>query len=185
MGPPILQAPSTSNSSNLPSLTQLVGKWYITHTTSDFWRDKRNVVLTYTPLDASNAGPASRPLLDDLITYQTLTSAKVKTMRGTDTPSPSDPRAWTWRGNGMLKFVTSHCQILGYGEAEDEEHGGGDWLVIWAQRSIFSPAVLNLCTRHKEGMREEWVAGVKEVCGGMGDEQLEKTVGSIYRVTHE
>ncbi|KAL8835184.1 MAG: hypothetical protein Q9170_003430 [Blastenia crenularia] len=177
MGPPTLQSPSASNASNLPTVTQLVGKWYITHTTSEVWHDKRNVVLTYTSLDPS----ASRPQLDDLITYQTLSSAKSKTMRGTDTPSPADPRAWTWRGNGMLKFVTSHWQILGFGE----EDRGEDWLVVWAQKSIFTPAVLNVCTRHKEGMGVEWVEGMKELCKGMGDLQLEKAVENLYRVVHE
>lgn len=199
--PPLLHPPSSTTPSDLPTLTQLVGNWYITHTTSEVWRDKRNVVLTYTSLDPSSSS-SPRPQLDDLITYQALTSAKTKTMRGTDTPDsvPDRPRAWTWRGNGMLKFVTSRWEILGFGGGGgggegavegghgDHHHPGTgkeDWLVVWAQKSIFTPAVLNVCTRHKEGMGAEWVEGMKEVCRGLGDEGLGKTVDNLYRVAHE
>ncbi|KAL8638802.1 MAG: hypothetical protein Q9228_004075 [Teloschistes exilis] len=79
-------ASSQPSKETYPTTDQLVGKWYITHTTSPAWKDKRNVVLTYTALPSTSN--AVRPQLSDLITYQTLTSQKLQTMRGTGSPLP-------------------------------------------------------------------------------------------------
>lgn len=113
-----------------PILEQLLGQWYITYTSSPDWRDRRNVLLTYSLLGAINQ-PNAR--LDDLITYQSVSSAKLQTVHGTDTPSKTDPWAWTWRGNGLLRVASSHWEILGHGTLED----CGQWIVVYAQKSIF------------------------------------------------
>ena len=93
--------------------------------------------------------------LDDLITYQTLISPGVETMRGTDSPCHGKPGEWTWRGNGWLKFVTSHWQILGFGEQESMASG------LWSlhKSQFFSPAVINVCTRKKGRVRQGEVEG--------------------------
>ena len=67
-------------------------------------------------------------------------------MRDTDSPCHGKPGEWTWRGNGWLKFVTSHWQILGFGEQEEY----GQWTVVFAQKSIFF-ASSNQCVHEKKG----------------------------------
>jgi hypothetical protein len=162
----------------IPSLNQLVGKWYIKHTSSPVWRDKRNVVLTYTALPSSNSGNTS---LDDLITYQTLTSPGLQTMRGTDSPCPGKPGDWTWRGNGWLKFVTSNWQILGFGELEECGH----WVVVFAQKSLLSPAVINVYTRRKDGLDEEKLRELKRRLRCLGDGKWGDLVENMYYIKQE
>lgn len=171
-------SPSDAPAIELPSSNQLVGKWHITHTSSPIWRDKRNVVLTYTALPSNNS---KNTPLDDLITYQTLTSPGVHTMRGTDSPCPGKPGEWTWRGNGWLKFVTSHWQILGFGELKE----GDQWTVVFAQKSIFSPAVINVYTRRKNGLEEGKLRELKRILREMGDEKWGNLAESMYDVKQE
>ncbi len=162
----------------LPSLDQLLGQWYITHTSSPVWFDKRNVLLTYTSLSPSNR---ENPSLDNRLTYQTLASTSVQTIHGTDTPSTGRLGAWTWRGTGWLKFVTSHWEILGHGELGER----GRWIVVFAQKSLFTPAVLNVCTRSKEGLSDGEVCELKRVIMGLGDEDLGNLVDGVYSVKQE
>ncbi|KAI9876908.1 MAG: hypothetical protein M1830_005309 [Pleopsidium flavum] len=150
----------------VPLPEQLLGQWYITHTSSPAWQDKRNVVLTYTVLASSINQPYSP--MDDLITYQSQSSSKLQTVHGTDTPSRANPCAWTWRGNGWLKFVTSHWEILGHGELE----ASGQWIVVYAQKSIFTPAVINVYTRKKEGLPEAMRKRIEGALEELGHEDL-------------
>ena len=160
------------------SLEQLLGRWYITHTSSPNWRDKCNVLLTYSLLDTP---PQPHAPIDDLITYQKLSSAKLQSVHGTDTPSKVDPWAWTWRGNGLLRVAISHWEILGHGERGD----CGQWMVVHAQKSIFSPAAINVYTREKHGLPEAMLKSIKVALEGFGQDILRALVESMYSVQHE
>jgi len=165
-----------------PTTDKIVGSWYITHTTSPVWKDKRNVVVTYAAL--ASASNAARPQLDDLITYQSLSSRKSQTMRGIDTPSAAGSGSWTWRGNGWLKFVTSQWEIVGHDDLPNSEDEGG-WIAVFAQKSVFTPAVLNVCTRSKGGLESGRLEELKVALKDSGHEELGKLADGLYRVLHE
>lgn len=171
-------SPSAPSSVVPPSLDQLLGQWFITRTTSPAWRDKRNVVLTYKLLQTSTK---EHPLLDDFITYQSLTSAKQQSVHGIDTSSRSNPFAWTWRGNGWLKIASSHWEILGHGSLPN----GGNWLVIHAQKSIFTPAVINVYTRFKNDMSEDLRTGIEGALKNLEIDDIQDLIGTMYSVLHE
>ena len=116
--------------------------------------------------------------MDDLITYQSVSSAKLQTVHGTDTPSKADPWAWTWRGNGLLRVASSHWEILGHGEHED----CGQWIVIYAQKSIFSPAGINVYTRGKHNLPEAVLKSIKAALEDFGQDSLRALVESMYSV---
>lgn len=160
------------------SLEQHLGRWYITYTSSPDWRDKRNVLLTYSLLNATNQ---PNPPIDDLITYQNVSSARFQSVHGTDTPSKTDPWAWTWRGNGFLKIASSHWEILGHGKLED----CGQWMVVYAQKSIFSPASINVYTREKHGLPEAMLESIKATLADFGQDSLRALVESMYSVQQE
>jgi hypothetical protein len=77
------------------------GSWTVTYSTLPMWRNKRNVKITYSPLPTSSKSPYKHPppkegaaatttetRLSDLVTYQTLKSTKIKSIRGIDKPTP-------------------------------------------------------------------------------------------------
>ena len=164
-----------------PSPDQFLGQWYITYTSSPAWHDKRNVTLTYSLLPS--AGQLTQPFasVDDQITYQTLSSSKIQTIRGTDTQFLERPYAWTWRGTGWLKLASSYWEILGYGETED----GQQWMVVHAQKSVFTPAVINVYTRRKEGLSEEVRKSIETALEGFKHEPLTALVKSLYVVRQD
>ena len=178
--PSVYTPPPTLQLSTIQPLSfdQLLGQWYINLTSSPAWQGKRNVLLTYSLLGANNQRSAP---MDDLITYQSVTSSKVQTLHGTDTPSQTDPWAWTWRGNGLLRIATSHWEILGHGELE----GWGQWIVVYAQKSIFTPAVVNVCTREKRGLPESLLDSIKQALGEFGQDSLQALIESMYIVQQD
>lgn len=178
---PSVYAPSpTLTPSTVQPLSreQILGQWYITLTSSPAWRDKRNVSVTYSLLGATNQSNAP---IDDLIKYQSISSAKLQTVHGTDTPSQTDPWAWTWRGNGLLRVVTSRWEILGHGELEDR----GQWIVVYAQKSIFTPAVINVYTREKHALSQAMLKSIAVALEGVGQDSLRALVGSMYLVQQD
>ncbi|PLB43280.1 hypothetical protein P170DRAFT_514540 [Aspergillus steynii IBT 23096] len=173
-----------------PAKTNLLGSWYITRSSSPFWIDKRNPTITLAadsktddgtrapetlPLSAlyQTAGPA--PVLANQTSYQTLASSKVKTTAGMDRPVDGSSSFWgesggsgggegpiqmEWRGSGWLRMVSARWEILGWGgegEAEADE-----WLLVFADKSMFTPAGISLYTRRRTGVEDmEW-AGIEE-----------------------
>lgn len=143
------------------------------------WKDKRNVRITYTTLPAANSSEEKVPRLDDLVEYQALTSEKIKTVRGIDTPSGPDTRAWDWRGKGWLKVASSHWEFVDWSTGEGEE--GEEWAVIWFQKTIFTPEGIDIFSRRKEGLREETVKAVKEKLGGGQHKSMSEGLFEVRR----
>lgn len=118
---------SNSNSRNsaadflLPDLPWLCGTWHVVSSSLPMWRNKRNVRITYTRL------PGDR--LDDHVTYQTLDSDAIVSVRGIDTSKRDG--SYVWRGQGFLKVASSRWEVLGWG-------GGGQGATP-AGRAITSP----------------------------------------------
>ena len=135
-----------------PSPEQILGKWFIVHTSLPFWHDKRNIVITYSA--PSLATPPIK-LVNDTVTYQTLKSDKPKTVQGVNALAQGPLQdAWDWRGSGWVKVVSNHWEILGHACAED----GVDvarWIVIHTQKSFFTPAAVHVYSRDKEALPEE------------------------------
>lgn len=121
------------------------------------WRTAQNVRITYSPLPPSPpTAEGSHPRIDDLVEYEK-SSGKggVKTVAGVDTACDrEDTGSWDWRGKGLLGFVTSHWEILGWGEREN-----GDtkerWVVTWFAPTLFTKEGIDLYSDRKEGMSPE------------------------------
>lgn len=167
---PIPSASPSTTSFQPPALTWLHRTWTVTHSTLAMWRTAQNVRITYTPLPPSAHGAAAR--IDDLVTYEKASGkGGVKTVAGIDTASASaDTGAWDWRGKGLLGFVTSHWEVLGWGEWEEEEGGGSQsWVVTWFEGTLFTKEGVDLYSDRKGGMSkalaEEVLKGLRGLKG--------------------
>jgi hypothetical protein len=167
---------STTPSPALPTPETLAGKWHVTHSTLPLWKDKRNVCITYTPL------PDGR--IDDHATYQALSSPKIKSVDGIDTPSASAGEGvYDWRGKGWLKIASSHWEILGFGEEEGHgEEKGNQWCVTWFEKTLFTPRGMDVYSRRKEGCREETVQAIREALAGLGQEECRVLAAKLSEV---
>ena len=161
--------PQLSTSSSPPPRSFITGTWYVTYSTLSMWKDRRNVRITYTPLPPSDPSPSSVttedpiPRLDDLVEHQALTSDKIKTVHGIDSPSGTDTSGWNWRGKGWLKVASCHWEFVDWGQGAGAEE---EWAVIWFEKTIFTPEGIDIFARGKEGLKEETVREIKEKLGG-------------------
>ncbi|KAI3398495.1 hypothetical protein diail_9019 [Diaporthe ilicicola] len=191
---------SPSSTFSPPALDWLHRTWTVTHSTLSMWRTARNVRITYSPMPGSASG---RPRIDDLVQYERKTSGKgkggVKTVQGVDTASGDDPAGWDWRGKGLLGFVTSHWEVLGWGErdvvaaaaaaGEGEGEGGQGqgqgqgarpkkerWAVTWFAPTLFTKEGVDLYSDRKEGMSPALAEEILAALKGMGAAPLAQMV---------
>lgn len=140
---------------------------------------KRNVTIIYKPLEPTTAhssqGAVSR--LDDTVSYQTLTSDKIKTVHGIDTACGPSADIWDWRGTGWLKIASSHWEVIGYGQASGEE-----WAVTYFASTLFTPAGIDVISRSKQGISAETLSGIKAAFSKFDDENVKKLASELFAV---
>jgi hypothetical protein len=151
----------------------LQGAWHVTHSTLPMWKSNRNVVITYTALSDPPGA------IDDLVEYQPLKSDKQKTVNGVDTPDPSVPAAYDWRGKGWLKIASSHWEVLGWGE-EDE-----GWVVTFFAKTLFTPAGIDIYARRKGGLSEELLERIRAHMKQVDDAGFREQAEKIFEIRHD
>lgn len=166
-----------------PTIQWLTETWHVTHSSLPMWKSKRNVRIQYTPLSPSDPSiPAENTdRLDDLVSFQGLNSTKVSTIEGIDTAAKSETGRgeWNWRGKGWLKIAGSHWEVLGWGE---EEGTGNKWVVTCFDKTLFTPAGVDLYSQHKGGLRGDTVEGIKKALSEVEDEGVRKMAGDLFEV---
>ncbi|KAH6713575.1 hypothetical protein BKA61DRAFT_606008 [Leptodontidium sp. MPI-SDFR-AT-0119] len=158
----ILRAPSVynkeaqtgaeANTWHPPPLAWLERTWTVTHSTLPMWRKAKNVRITYKLLPASSSSSSAPILIDDEVCSEPTAKTwlpQPKSIRGIDTPDSSVPDggAWNWRGKGWLRIASSHWEVLGWGEYEGEK-----WVVTWFEKSLFTPAGVDVYSERKGGV---------------------------------
>jgi len=155
------------------------GKWYVIQSTLGMWKSRKDVTITYTPHT-----PPPNLALNDHVQYRSLSSPSSKSLSsvvgissliptaGAQSVSPAvdDPAAsaahehgahFKWRGSGLLIIASSKWQVLGY----DLSPGQG-WAVTYFEKTLFTPAGLDIYARAvpgmdgQEGLGEEAVAEI-------------------------
>jgi len=161
-----------------PSLDFLGRTWSVTHSSLPMWRSARNVRITYTPL------PNIPNKVSDLVEYESLSpsfiTSGVKKIKGVDTSSvEGDLSAWDWRGSGLLFFVSSHWEILGWGERDLGDGEKERWVVTWFQKTVFSAEGVDVYSDRKEGGSEGLVQEILEELRKL--EELGELVGDALK----
>lgn len=171
------RSPSTSITSTPsdfvpPSVSFLQGLWHVTHSTLPMWKSNRNVTITYRSL------PNNAEVLDDLVEYQPLTSEKRKKVEGVDTPDAEVVGAYSWRGRGLLKIASSHWQVLGYGDED------GGWAVTYFQKTLFTPAGLDVYARRKGGLSEELLEQIRDEIRNVQAKEVRRLAELLFEIQH-
>ena len=167
-----------------PSLAWLSRTWTVTHSTLPMWRSSRDVRISYSVLAPSsdarerNADRVEHVPIssgdgsDELSCCERLRAAPT-VIEGVNTATlPGDASSWDWRGKGALFFVTSHWEVLGWGERTVD--GGGDntgvterWAVTWFQKTLFSDEGVDVYCDRPEGISRETYALIFDALKGL------------------
>ena len=83
-------------------------------------------------------------------------------MAGVDTASAGgneDTGAWDWRGRGLLRFVGSRWEVLGWGERPLSRGSDGEgeverWVVTWFAPTLFTAEGIDVYSDRREGGSE-------------------------------
>lgn len=120
--------------------------------------------------------------MDDLVEYEKASGkGGVKTVEGIDTASGrADTGSWDWRGKGLLGFVTSHWEILGWGERGGEEGGAPKerWVVTWFASTLFTKEGIDLYSDRREGMSPELAGEILAALKGLDAKPMVEMVGN-------
>jgi hypothetical protein len=174
------QTAGSTSDTGLPSTSQLLGEWHITHTTFPLWRDKQNIVVVFSSI-------ANSPQIDDLVSYDVLGAdsgavKKQKSVHGYDTPSTTQAGVYTWQGAGWMRVAKSQWEIVGYAEAEKDDQGA-TWMATYAQKSLFTPAGLNIYARGKEEVPSSTIEDIKKALTEAENQEIRDLVKSFYEVS--
>ncbi|KAK3297904.1 uncharacterized protein B0H64DRAFT_441323 [Chaetomium fimeti] len=175
-----------------PPLPFLQRTWTVTHSTLKMWRTAQNVRITYGALPAppppTKNSNTQRARVSDTVEYEALSGrGGVKRIAGVDTASVAgDTAVWDWRGSGWLFFVSSHWEVLGWGErvvpretGVEGEEGEGEveteterWVVTWFAPTVFTAEGVDVYSDRRggasQGLVAEVLAELGRVCEGKG-----------------
>jgi hypothetical protein len=86
---------------------------------------------------------------------------------------------WDWRGKGWLMVASSHWEILGWA---DKGAGQDSWVVTYFAKTLFTPAGLDIYSRHKRGLGEQAVQEIKEALGCVENKDVRRLSGELFDV---
>ena len=109
---------------------------------------------------ASSATPATSPSAD-------LPSASAQD--STASPSKAAQTRYKWRGKGWLMIASSRWQLLGC-SADPSPGGAGAWAVTYFEKTLFTPAGLDIYARTADGLPADVVAEIIAKAKGLGGE---------------
>ncbi|KAF3909661.1 hypothetical protein AA313_de0207744 [Arthrobotrys entomopaga] len=147
------------------------------------WKSAKNITITYTPIPSTND-------MDDMIHYNPRSSPSpaesstaqppvVKSIHGVDYPLTANPTdlSYKWRGKGWLMIASSRWQVVGYGGRDVREVDGVlegvQWVLTFFEKSLFTPAGVDIMTVEKGGVDEETRRVIDDGlkgCGGILEE---------------
>ncbi|OXM82162.1 hypothetical protein C364_00274 [Cryptococcus neoformans Bt63] len=154
--------PSLSDGPDGFDRSWFMGKWGVVWSTLPMWKDKKDVTITYTPV--ARRCETRIVEFEDLVEYKTRSStdgsktntskcqdeepgrcANENAVKGIDTLSPgSNGATFDWKGKGLLFFVHSHWEVLGYGKDVEQ---GLEWAVTYFSKTLFTPAGIDIYVR--------------------------------------
>ncbi len=125
-------------------LEKLQGVWFVVRTNLEMWKTKRSPQITYTNLSCSS----SRTTFDDTVRYYDNADAEsrniISTISGVDTeqtcPSKCAHSVFQWRGNCLLKLITSDWHLAAASPSYD-------WAITVFEATPFTAAGLDVYSR--------------------------------------
>jgi len=166
----------------------LMGKWFVVASTLPLWKGKKNVTITYTPIDGQ---PSTT--FNDIVEYHSsksaLPTASKSTVKGVDrldeaplfTGKKSGAK-WNWRGKGWLRIASSRWQLLGYHVGVE---GEPEWAVTYFGKTLFTPAGLDVYARSGTALSKEMREAIIEAAKQCEDKTVASVAASFFDVPHD
>lgn len=122
--------------------------------------------ITYSPLPDTGS-PQGTVRFDDLVEYHSSSAkpgSKPSTITGTDHTLAVGH--FKWRGNGLLVIASSKWQVLGCNTSD--AGGNHPWAVTFFEKTLFTPAGLDIYARSAGGLPESLLKEIFEKIKALG-----------------
>ncbi|KAI0674977.1 hypothetical protein C8Q78DRAFT_511934 [Trametes maxima] len=177
----VLHQPDAHNPPIELDLERFMGTWHVIRSTLPLWKSRKDVTITYALKSSSNGGTVQ---FDDTVEYRSKSdpaSSRRSRVTGVDTlveppeasasaaaaaadttateggtPSRPAQTRFKWRGKGWLAVATSRWQVLGCSRDPSPENPHA-WAVTYFEKTLFTPAGLDVYARTAEGLPEAFV----------------------------
>ncbi|KAI0262291.1 hypothetical protein BC834DRAFT_829104 [Gloeopeniophorella convolvens] len=161
----VINRPNSVNYSPTLNMDDLMGTWYVTHSTLPLWKNMKDVTISYSPISRDTPGPPLQ--FDDVVEYRRATQPRTSALSrvaGVDTVLGA-ATCFKWRGRGLLFIASSRWQLLGHRGADaGAGAGAAAWAVTFFERTLFTPAGLDIYARTPAGLPADLV---DEIVGGL------------------
>jgi hypothetical protein len=124
---------------------------------------------------------ATRFHIEDQAFYQTMTSDAVKSMDGKDTPSENETGIFTWQGKGLLRIASARWEVLCFTSRPEN----GDWMLVYAHKSIFTSPAVNLMCRKRGGVSLVDLEHINAWLNGIADDKFQQAVGGMVDIVQQ
>ena len=184
--PPHFRPPSHIMANNKPTSTSpslygfqapledlFMGDWYLIRTSNPFWKDKRNIRITY-----SSDGPST---FSDRAFYQPLNSSAVKSVDGRDTVVDDAVGVYMWQGKGLMRVQGAKWEILSF----NKRMGGADWMMVFTQKNLFQPSTMQIYCRSRKGPSEIDLRYIEEWASQVLDPMFQQAMRGLFDVLQE
>lgn len=109
--------------------------------------------------------------IDDLVEYEPASESGVlKSIAGVDTQAADV--GWNWRGKGWLFFVSSHWELLGWGESSATDGSTERWVVTWFAPTMFTTEGVDIYSDKPGGLSEATYGRIDEALRNLGAKEV-------------
>ncbi|MBW0593369.1 hypothetical protein O181_133084, partial [Austropuccinia psidii MF-1] len=121
-------------------------------------------------------------------------SSERKQIRGIDYPNEEehdDKVKWKWRGNGILRFLTSNWQLLGYNlrDSNDlnqqENEFEPDWVITYFSKTLFTPAGVDIYAKSKRSLSLEFKMILIEAIRNCPTKSISDLADLMFDIPHD
>lgn len=75
-------------------------------------------------------------------------------------------------------IASSHWECLGFGHTDD----GNQWIVTYFDKTLFTPAGVDIYSRNKEGLPQTTVDQILDALKGLGVKDITDLANSVFQI---
>ncbi|KAG8870842.1 histidinolphosphatase [Tulasnella sp. 332] len=155
----------------------LMEKWTVMASTLPLWKGRKNVTISYSQIGDQ---PINETFFDQVQfswSEKTAPGTAPSTLEGVDTVRRVDKREeseakaqngvrYRWGATGLMAWICprANWQLLGFFLAEDPKRSDEDWVVMYFDKTLFTPAGLDIYVCNPKAFNMSKVRKIISAC---------------------
>ncbi|KAJ7225369.1 hypothetical protein GGX14DRAFT_420202 [Mycena pura] len=180
--------PPGSDLNNVPYV-KLLGTWHVYVPSCGCARSPTSYTasraLSHCGAIKRMSGSLILPLLVNLRQLSTTSFHTKCNLPSPGAPHRLRPMSVARRGKGLLMIATSRWQLLGFNIHTSADSDEPEWVVTYFASTLFTPAGLDIYSRSKDGLSDQFIEGLVEEIGALDAVAHLVKDGGMFRISHD